>query len=113
MKDLVYEHSKREIWGILILWGCFALWVMTATAQLGYHNQETVHLELVMGFPAWVFWGIALPWLVANVAIILFVCWFMADDSLDIDTAHIESPTLARKGECPPELSETTGSPEH
>ena len=39
--------------------------------------------HLVLGFPSWVFWGIALPWLAAN----LFTFWFclfrMKDDPLE------------------------------
>ena len=53
---------------------------------------------MVLGFPSWVFWGIALPWLGSNLAIILFVCFGMAEDPLDAHESS-ETDTTSPKGE--------------
>ena len=73
MNHSVYENTKKETWGILLLWACFALWVMIPCYLLGYQQAPEETLKMVLGFPSWVFWGIALPWLGSNLAIILFV----------------------------------------
>jgi len=33
--------------------------------------------------PAWIFWGVGLPWVMANVVAIYFGLKFMADDPLE------------------------------
>ena len=77
MNHSVYENTKKETWGILLLWACFALWVMIPCYLLGYQQAPEETLKMVLGFPSWVFWGIALPWLGSNLAIIFFVCFGM------------------------------------
>lgn len=98
MNHSVYENTKKETWGILLLWACFALWVMIPCYLLGYQQAPEETLKMVLGFPSWVFWGIALPWLGSNLAIILFVCFGMAEDPLDAHESS-ETDTTSPKGE--------------
>ena len=44
--------------------------------------DEGEDLETVSGFPAWVFWGVALPWLVATAWTIFFALRVMEDEEV-------------------------------
>ena len=81
--DPVFLNSKRETFWILVIWAVFALWVVGISAWLGYGDAQDAPAETVLGFPKWVFWGVAIPWLGANVVIIGFASKFMKDDPLE------------------------------
>jgi hypothetical protein len=89
-KDTVYRHSRREALWILVIWAFFAAWVLGITAWLGYGTEQDTPLKTVFGFPSWVFWGIAMPWMAANVVIILFASGYMKDDPLSDETRSTE-----------------------
>ena len=48
---------------------------------MGYDVDPT-NLKTTMGMPSWIFWGVGLPWLMANVVTIWFALKFMVDDPL-------------------------------
>ena len=68
---------------ILILWGaCFA-WTIPYCYLYGYTTPEnSAELSVVLGMPAWVVWGVAVPWLVAGLISIALCLWFIQDDDL-------------------------------
>ena len=84
--DPVFFSSLREARWILAMWvGCF-VWTLTASLTMGY--PDTVDPETfptVLGIPAWVAWGIGLPWLIANVVTIWFCLTQMDDAELESD----------------------------
>ena len=80
--DPVYLNSLRETFVILIAWVGFCLWVVGYCAWRGY-DVEVEQMQLVLGMPAWVFWGIAMPWAAANIFSIWFCLQYMADDPLE------------------------------
>ncbi len=80
--DAVFLQSRRELWVILVLWGIFAVWVVGTSWWLGYRGADE-EFSMVWGFPSWVFWGVAVPWLAANGAILWFCCGFMKDQELE------------------------------
>lgn len=73
------RQSLRELWFILLTWlGC-CVWVIAYCAVNGYHlNPEEV--STVFGFPSWVFWGVALPWMFANVVTFWFCLRFLKNE---------------------------------
>ena len=73
------RQSRRELWFILLTWlGC-CVWVIAYCAVNGYHlNPEEV--STVFGFPSWVFWGVALPWMFANVVTFWFFLRFLKNE---------------------------------
>ena len=73
------RQSRRELWFILLTWlGC-CVWVIAYCAVNGYHlNPEEV--STVFGFPSWVFWGVALPWMFANVVTFWFCLRFLKNE---------------------------------
>ncbi|MCA9055549.1 MAG: DUF997 family protein [Planctomycetaceae bacterium] len=89
--DPVFLHSRREAVVILVLWGlCFA-WTIPYCYIYGYNTPADAEtLPIVMGMPAWVFWGVAVPWLVAGLISIGLCLWFIQDD--DLGHAADESP---------------------
>jgi len=80
--DPVYLHSRRETVFALVTWAVFCLWVVGFCLARGY-DVDPADLQTVMGMPSWIFWGVALPWLAANVVTIWFALKFMADDPLE------------------------------
>ena len=93
--DPVFLNSKREAWIILGLWGAAILWSVTYCYLNGFQsgiNPESI--ELTMGIPSWVFWGIAFPWLVADIFTVWFCLFYMKEDDLGI--AH-ENEDLAEE----------------
>lgn len=80
--DPVYQNSKRETYWILLIWAVFALWVVGVSGWLGFGNNPNDPIKTVLGFPNWVFWGIAVPWLGANIVIFYFANKVMRDDPL-------------------------------
>ena len=73
------RQSRRELWFILLTWlGC-CVWVIAYCAVNGYHlNPEEG--STVFGFPSWVFWGVALPWMFANVVTFWFCLRFLKNE---------------------------------
>ena len=80
------RHSRQalaETWLILITWCVFCAWVLVVCAP----HYQTINaiaaptpaavagetsLQTVWGLPAWVFWGIAVPWCAATTLTIIF-----------------------------------------
>jgi fatty acid desaturase len=82
--DPVYLHTRRETLFIITAWICLCVWVVGVSLLTGY-NVDPDTMKLVAGMPAWVFWGVALPWLASNIFIVWFCLKFMADDPLGED----------------------------
>jgi hypothetical protein len=101
--DPVVVHARREALVILAAFAVCLVWSVTWCYLAGYREPGAAGLATVLGMPSWVFWGVLVPWLGAD----LFACWFcfffLADDPLgeaEDEAAETEAP-----GE-PPEPSE-------
>jgi len=81
--DKLYLHARREALVILAVWAtCFA-WVVPYCRLNGYYaDADQVLGSLMFGMPGWVFWGIAVPWLAANVATLWFCFVYFSEDEL-------------------------------
>lgn len=81
-----FIHGRREMIFILVVWVVALLWVVPYCYWQGFvhdpANFDPEQLETVLGMPAWVVWGIAVPWLAANLITIVFCFGFMTDDDL-------------------------------
>lgn len=103
--DPVFVNSRREAIIIFCTWLAGLLWAVPICFLFGYErgylatldwfpqsllpaaDQFTAdQLSTTWGIPTWLFWGIAVPWVVADV----FTTWFcfchVADD--DLGEAH-------------------------
>ena len=92
--DPLFVDSLRESKWILGMWlTCFA-WTLTVCLTQGYPGSvDPETFPMVLGIPAWVAYGIALPWCLANIATLVFCLGYMRDGDLggevdsDADTA--------------------------
>lgn len=82
--DPVYLHTRRESLFIIAAWVFFGFWVVGVSLLTGY-DVDPDTMKLVAGMPAWIFWGVALPWLASNIFIVWFCLKFMTDDPLGED----------------------------
>ncbi|MEZ6129548.1 MAG: hypothetical protein R3C59_12765 [Planctomycetaceae bacterium] len=81
--DPMFVTSLAEAKWILGMWLTCFVWTLAICLTNGY--PETVNPEtfpLILGMPAWVAWGIAFPWLIANLATFVFCLGFMKDGDL-------------------------------
>ena len=88
--DPVFLHSRREAVVIFCLWLAGLVWAVPFCYLNGYVDAETV--STVWGIPSWLFWGIGLPWILADIFTVWFCFFYMADDDLgeDPEGADIE-----------------------
>ncbi len=87
--DPLFLDSVREAGWILVLWASCFIWTMYSCLSNGYTKDvDPETFPMVFGMPAWVAWGIALPWLIAN-AVTIFLCLgYMKDGDLGIEMAN-------------------------
>lgn len=81
--DPLFVDSLREAKWILLMWVACLVWTLGVCLTQAYQsevNPET--FATVLGFPAWVAYGICLPWLLANIATITFCLGYMKDADL-------------------------------
>ena len=81
--DPTLRHSRREAVVILIAFAALLIWSVTFCYLAGYHQPVEGRIAKVLGIPAWVFWGVLIPWLAADLFTIWFCFRFMANDPLD------------------------------
>lgn len=95
--DPVFLHSRREAVVILGVWALSLLWTVPYCYLNGYQSPAAPEeLPIVLGMPAWVFWGIAVPWVVCGLISIALCLWFIQDDDLG-ETAEKAPPEEGRK----------------
>ena len=69
--DPVFLHSRREAIIIVGVWALGLIWSVPYCYFRGY-NLSPQEIHTIWGIPSWVFWGIGVPWLLAD----LFTAWF-------------------------------------
>lgn len=79
--DLTFLHARREAIVILLAWCVALVWSVGVCYWLGY-GTGALPLQVVWGMPAWIFYGIGLPWAVAVVFSLWFCFGYMVDDDL-------------------------------
>jgi hypothetical protein len=66
-----FFEARREAGWILLAWAVCLAWTVGYSALAGYGVPGEV-IRLVLGMPAWVFWGVLAPWAAATA----FSVWF-------------------------------------
>lgn len=79
--DQVFANSVRELRFVIVSWTVFCVWVVGYCGVFAY-QVDAEELDLVFGFPSWVFWGIAVPWVAATGLTIFFALKVMREDPL-------------------------------
>ena len=87
--DLVYRHARRETAVIITLCFAMAAWSLGAAALMGRGPlpAEQIETDAVGGFPTWVIWSLAIPWVFATLATGWFCFFFLANDPLGEEEA--------------------------
>ena len=83
--DPLFVDSLREAGWILLMWVACFVWTLSVCLTQGYPDPGGINPETfptVLGIPAWVAYGIALPWLIADVVTIWFCIFKMKDADL-------------------------------
>ncbi len=89
--DPTFLNARREALLILSVWALCLLWTVPFCYLTGYMELDSLEhasglpklaLQRVWGMPAWVFWGIVTPWIVATVVTIWFCFRFLQLDDL-------------------------------
>ena len=93
--DPTFLHARREAFVIVLLFATFCCWSLAASYFLGYaSSNEAQSTAIIAGMPAWVFWGIFVPWIGVDAAAVWFCFFYMADDDLgesdESDSANTE-----------------------
>lgn len=91
--DPVYLHSRREAIVIVTTWFLALLWTVPYCYFNGYQTAESPRVvEFILGMPDWVFWGVAMPWMVCNLFTVWFCFGYFVDDDLEAGAAHADNP---------------------
>lgn len=85
--DPVFLNSRREAVVIFLTWAAAFLWAVPYCALNAYETGDISNLKLIWGIPHWVFWGIAVPWLLADVVTVWICFGLMQDDDLSVQEA--------------------------
>ncbi len=112
------HNARREARLVLGIWAVFLVWVVGFSYLRGYQHPPDgllarLHLAsprgaenfaMTGGLPDWVFWGIALPWLLATAITVVFGFKILRDD--DLGAEREEEPPA------PPHPAARDGPPE-
>jgi hypothetical protein len=86
--DPVFLDSRREGLIILILWVVALLWAVPYCYLNGFPETfDEKEFSTVWGIPSWLFWGIAVPWLIADLFTLWFCFFYMKDADLEEEGA--------------------------
>ena len=86
--DPVFLHSRREALVIFAVWLAALAWAVPFCYLTGYGAGGEP--ATMLGIPSWAFWGIAVPWILANVFTVWFCFRFMEDDPFEGSAAGPE-----------------------
>jgi hypothetical protein len=78
--DQTFLNTRREAKIIFGVWVVALLWSVPMSYLLGY--DPGADIDMILGIPSWVFWGIGAPWAVASVFAVWFSLRVMVDDDL-------------------------------
>lgn len=81
-RDPLLVSSLRELKVFLATWAVACLWTVGYCGRAAYKVDPDA-MEIVFGMPAWVFWGIGLPWVLVSGFSIWFALCRMEDHPLE------------------------------
>ena len=103
--DPVLVHARREAVIILTVFGVCLIWSVSWCYWTGYNLPPDQPVAKVLGIPSWIFWGVVVPWLLADIFTIWFCLSYMAMDPLGEETA---ADAFSMSGVSPPAAGDGT-----
>ncbi len=84
-----YRQCRREAIVVGVIWVVALAWCTSTFITMGYvpADQRPEVPDMVWGIPAWVFWGLYVPWIV-----LIGVTWWFAIFVLKDDEPYAEPP---------------------
>ncbi len=94
-------HARRETLVILLAFVVCLVWSIAWCYSFGYPAPDGGLVPRVLGMPSWVFWGVLVPWLAADLFAVWFCFFFMVDDPLgetEEESTRDDGTTRAGRG---------------
>jgi hypothetical protein len=89
--DPVLRHARREAIIIGLVWLASTIYSCAYSYAFGYNRPGRelgpADVRPILGMPAWVFWGVVVPWACCAAFTFWFAGFFMAEDDLGKDHA--------------------------
>ena len=79
--DPTFVNARREAGLILVAWAVCLIWTVGYCAFAAY-DVPSEQIQIILGMPSWVFWGVLVPWVVATLFSVWFSLAYIADDDL-------------------------------
>ena len=79
--DPTFLHARREAIVIFFTWFAALIWAVPFCYVNGY-GPDVDTSNTTWGIPSWLFWGILVPWIVADVFATWFCFCYMKNDDL-------------------------------
>jgi hypothetical protein len=83
-EDPLVRDARREALAVTLVAVLAAAYTLGYCILFGYAREDE-SVRFVLGFPAWVFWGIVAPWGVCVLICGGFSWWFMRDEDLGVE----------------------------
>ena len=81
--DPVFLHARKEAIVIFCVWLVGLIWAVPFCYLNGYIDKfDPNNLNTILGIPSWLFWGIGIPWILADLFTVWFCFCYMKDDDL-------------------------------
>ena len=81
--DPIFLNSRREAIVIFCLWLTALVWAVPFCYLNGYiGDYDAKTFSTTWGIPTWLFWGILVPWIVADIFTTWFCFCYMKDDDV-------------------------------
>lgn len=90
--DPTFVNSRREAIVIFFSWFVALCWTIPYCYYNGYNIADPADMPTTFGIPSWIVWGVAAPWLAADLFTTWFCFRFMKDDELGVagDEEHLQ-----------------------
>lgn len=72
-----YLRTRREAMVAGLIWLVFFVWTVGVSYRMGYVDND---FSTVMGLPAWIFWGVLVPFITATLVNSLYAFFYLEDD---------------------------------
>lgn len=79
-EDPLVRSSRREAVIVTLMFLASMAYTLTYCGINGYGDDAKI--ELIFGFPEWVFYGVLVPWVVCTIVSIIYAVVFITDDPL-------------------------------
>lgn len=81
--DQSYLNSLRELKFVGVIGSLALAWTLIYGGWKGYTSDPEA-VDITLGMPSWVFWGIAVPWATTSLATLGFALFVLREDDDDL-----------------------------